>query len=500
MTLNRRDFLKASGLTALSIGLVRQMQWSGARSLRAAQPLTSDHLHVLHRTTWGVTPQDIQHIQEMGIEGYIDWQLNPEMIPDPRIDAFIADELPILGASTREVYSQTQEDYGRTYYSSLYGRFYRAAYSERQLYEMVVEFWTDHFNVPNHDLVAEKLLDDREVVRRHALGSFRDLLFASAQSRAMLYYLDQAWSYAEHPNENYAREVMELHTLGVAGGYTEDDVKSLARILTGWTVQDSWNNSDSGFFFDGSVHDWDEKMFLGRTFPAGRGIEEGLEALDMLATHPSTAAFVSRKLVRRFVSDDPQQPLVDRVTQVFLETGGDIRTMMRAILLSEEFMAAKALRFKRPVHFLVSILRTFGDKFTTYDPNWWIWSTEAMGQMPFAWGPPNGYPDVSAAWISTSTLLERWNLGFFMPMAVEDWWEGGDLDMDALIPPVQTAGELVDNLAKVVLGGDLPQDDRAALIAFITDGGDRVIEGWERTDKIQGAMGLLFNSPYFQWY
>ncbi len=500
MTLNRRDFMKMSGLTALSIGLASRIQWSGTRTVQAAQSLTSDHLHILHRTTWGASAQDIQRIQEMGIEGYIDWQLNPEMIPDPRIDAFVADEYPRLNYGFRELAAVTQEDYGATYFAAIYGRFYRAAYSERQLYEMVVEFWNDHFNVPNHDLVVEKMIDDREVIRRHALGKFRNMLFASAQSRAMLYYLDQAWSYAEHPNENYAREVMELHTLGVSGGYTEDDVKALARILTGWTVRNDWNDSESGFYFDGEVHDWDEKVFLGRSFPAGRGIEEGLEALDMLATHPSTAAYIARKLVRRFVADDPPQALIDRVAQNFQDTGGDIRSMMRMILLSDEFMAARMQRFKRPIHFMVSILRAFGDKFVTYDPNWWVWSTEALGQMPYAWGPPNGYPDVSAAWISTSTLLERWNLGFAMPMAVEDWWEGGHLDMDTLVPHAQTAGELVDNVSKVVLGGDLPQDDRAQLIGFVTGGDDRVLEDWERADKIQAVMGLLFNSPYFQWY
>jgi uncharacterized protein (DUF1800 family) len=500
MALNRRDFMKISGLTALSIGLASRVQWSDVHSAHAAQSLMSNELHLLHRATWGVTPQDIQRIQEMGIESYIDWQLNPEMIPDPRVDAFIANEQPLLGLNVNDLVAATEEDYGATYFAALYGRFYRAAYSERQLYEMVVEFWNDHFNIPNHDLVWEKMIDDREVIRKHALGTFRDLLFASAQSRAMLYYLDQAWSYAEHPNENYAREIMELHTLSVEGGYTEADVKALARILTGWTVRDGWNNNDSGFYFDGSVHDWDEKVFLGRTFPAGRGVEEGLEALDMLATHPSTSQFIARKLVRRFVADAPPQTLVDSVAQLFRDTGGDIRSMMRMILLSEEFKASKMQRFKRPVHLLVSILRTYGDKFTTQDANWWVWSTEALGQMPYAWGPPNGYPDVGAAWISTSTLLGRWNLGFHMANASEDWWEGGDLDMDALIPPAQTAGELVDNVAKVVLGGDLPQEDRAQLIAFITEGEDRALEDWERADKLAALLGLLFNSPYFQWY
>jgi hypothetical protein len=500
MAINRRDFMKLSSVLALSAGLAHTVRWSEASALAAAEPLSSDELHLLRRMTWGVTDHDIHHIRQMGIEGYVDWQLQPELIPDPVIDTFIAETEPLLSYRYPELLAATQEDYGRTYMASLHGRLFRAAYSERQLYELMVEFWTDHFNVPNHDLVWEKLIDDREVIRRHALGSFRDLLLASAQSRAMLYYLDQAWSHADHPNENYAREVMELHTLGVDGGYSESDVRSLARILTGWTVRDGWNDNDSGFFFDGSVHDWDEKIFLGRTFPAGRGIEEGLEALDMLAAHPSTARFIARKLVRRFVSDVPPQALVDRVSQVFLETGGNLRSMMRSILLSEEFMESANQRFKRPVHFLVNILRVFGDKFTSYDPNWWVWTTEPLGQMPYSWGPPNGYPDVNAAWIGTSTLLARWSLGFFMPMAAEPWWEGGQLNIDDLIPHAQNAGALVDHAAKVVLHGNLPETDRQQLITFITGGNDRPIEDWERADKIQSILGLLFNSPYFQWY
>lgn len=500
MTINRRDFLKMGGGVALTIALASKVQWSGARTLRAADalPLTDANLHVVNRLTWGAMPQDIERIRSMGVEAYIDWQLNPETIDDPLVDAFMADRGAILNADFATMQATTREDYGIMYTAAVWARIYRAAFSERQLYEHVVDFWTDHFNIPISDYLVEKAIDDRDVIRRHALGTFRDLFFASAKSPAMLYYLDNAVSNADHPNENYAREVMELHTLGVSGGYTEDDVKALARLLTGWGVNEAFGGGN--FFFDADNHDYSEKWFLGRQFPAGRGIEEGLEALDMLATHPSTAAYVCRKLVRRFVSDAPQDALVESATAVWLSSGGDIRAVLRHILLSAEFMAAAGQKFKRPLHLMASMFRAFHPQHEIHDENWYMWSLEPMGNMPYGWHPPNGYPDAAGAWISTSSLLSRWNMGFDLPYATEDWWEGGDLDLDALIPPADSAGGLVDAVSKRLLGGDLPAADRAALIHAMTGGEDRLFSHDERLNTIHTLIGLVFSSPYFQWY
>jgi uncharacterized protein (DUF1800 family) len=311
----------------------------------------------------------------------------------------------------------------------------------------------------------------------------------------MLIYLDNTYSDKEHPNENYAREVMELHTLGVNGGYTEQDVRALARILTGWV------EGQGAFRFDANRHDFSEKTFLGRSFPAERGIEEGLQALDMLATHPATAQFLCFKLCRRFVADQPPQTLVDSAAQVWVVSDGDIRQVMRHILLSAEFMASAGQRFKRPVHVLVSMLRAFGAAWTTQDRNWFMWSPESLGQMPYGWHPPNGYPDVTPAWITTGTLLERWNLAFELPFATEDWYEGADLDMDALIPQVASAGELVDAVSKRLLNGTLTDPDRAQLINFVTDNnGDQAISPEQRADRIHTLLGMVFASPYFHWY
>ncbi len=500
MPIHRRDFLRLSGITALGLGLASGIRWSGARAVQASSDgalANSAELHVLNRLTWGPRSVDVERIHAMGIDAYIDWQLAPEAIEDPRVDALLA-EYPVLTAPYAEVQAAADEDYGIPYQAALWGRIFRAAYSERQLYELMVEFWTDHFNIPISDYLADKVVDDHEVIRRHAMGKFRDLLFASAKSPAMLYYLDQAYSDREHPNENYAREVMELHTLGVDGGYTEQDVRELARILTGWTVRDSWAGR---FIFDPNRHDDGEKVFLGRTFPAGRGIEEGLEALDMLAAHPATARYIAFKLVRRFVADQPPQSLVDSTAQVFIETDGDIRAVLRHLLRSPEFMASAGQKFKRPVHLLVSILRSFDTAFTPHNVDWIIWASEGAGQIPFHWHPPNGYPDVAPAWISTGMLLERWNMGFGLSFAAEDWYEGGDLDLNALLPPATSAADLVDLASKRIINGTLPAEDRAQLISFVTGGsGDRALEDWERGDKLPTLLGLLYASPYFQWY
>jgi uncharacterized protein (DUF1800 family) len=492
--MNRRDFLRLSGVTALGLAAASQMRWSGARVARASELISNEKMHVLNRLTWGPTQPDIERINALGIQGYIDWQLNPDGIDDPRIAAFeAADPLTVAGWDTLS--PAASDDYGRVYTMATWNRYYRATYSEKQFYELMVEFWTDHFNIPISDLLVEKVIDDRTVARTHALGKFRDLLFASAQSPAMLIYLDNTYSDKEHPNENYAREVMELHTLGVEGGYSEQDVRELARILTGWT------ENRGTFRFVPDRHDFGSKTFLGRSFPEGRGVEEGLQALDMLATHPATARFVCFKLCRRFIADMPPESIVDSAAQVWVASDGDIRQVMRHILLSPEFMASAGQRFKRPVHVLVSMLRVFGDAWTPQNLDWFMWSPEALGQTPYGWHPPNGYPDVTPAWITTGTLLERWNLAFELPFASEDWYEGADLDLYGLVPPVATAGEMVDAIGKRLLGGHIPDPDRANLINFITDNnGDLPIDEGVRANSIHTVLGLVFASPYFHWY
>jgi hypothetical protein len=486
MTVSRRDFLRLSGIT-----------WSGERLVQpgGSSGLTTDNpqaLHVLKRLTWGVRPADLAKINELGIEGYIDWQLAPELIDDPQVNDFVAARR-ILNMSWQQLIELINgNSYGQVLETVLWGRVFRAAYSERQLYELMVEFWTDHFNVPIADLLAEKAVDDREVVRAHALGSFRELLFASARSAAMLYYLNNDSSSKEHPNENYAREIMELHTLGVEGGYTETDVKEVARALTGWTVD------NGAFTFNRDMHDDGEKTILGTRLAAGRGIEDGLQVLDLLATHPSTARFISLKLIRRFVSDVPPEALVNSAAEVFSSTGGDLRQVLRHILTSDEFMNAAGQKFHRPLDYVVAIMRALSPGLQIENPTTFIYSLEPLGQIPFFWHPPNGYPDAAGAWINTNGLLQRWNLALNLALAGEGYFPGASLNLEAVIPMVATVGELVDAASERVLGGRVNEADRAQLVALMGAETDNVTPDLYY-EKFPGLLGLLLASPYFQW-
>ncbi|PJF26109.1 MAG: DUF1800 domain-containing protein [Phototrophicales bacterium] len=372
-------------------------------------------------------------------------------------------------------------------------RLMRAVYSERQLFERMVEFWTDHFNIPIGDLLSYKIVDDREVIRRHAMGSFRDLLFASARSAAMLYYLNNDSSTAEHPNENYAREIMELHTLGVDGGYTESDVINVARALTGFTVH------NGEFYFDPNIHDQGEKYILGARFPAGRGIEDGLQVLDLLANHPSTARFVCFKLCRRFLGDNPPPSIVDSAASVFTQTRGSIRDVLRHILTSEEFMASEGQKFRRPFEYLVAILRVLDPGLQIQNPSDLVWSLEALGQVPFFWHPPNGYPDVSGAWINTNGLLHRWNLAMNIALSGDGYLSGAALDVRAVVPPQPTAGALVDAASERILGMILPEPDRQTMISYVASSADTPIDASRYHSRAPILIGLLLASPYFQW-
>ncbi|MDX2163029.1 MAG: DUF1800 domain-containing protein [bacterium] len=498
MVVNRRTFLRtsaAAGLGALAAHWLPQT--AAAQADTFTEVSISPELHIVNRVTWGARPQDIARINEMGSAAYIDWQLAYEAIPDPQVEAFIAARRA-LHMNRADLEALVQAQYSSVLQAALAARLYRAVTSERQLYERMVEFWTDHFNVPILDYVADKIIEDRDVIRRHALGSFRDLLFGTARSAAMLQYLDNASSSAEHPNENYARELLELHTLGVDGGYTETDVNEVARAFTGWTL--NFNQPDP-FVFSAYDHDTRTKTVLGVTLVEGRGIEDGLEVLDMLANHPSTARFISTKLIRRFVSDLPPESLIDSTSAVFIETGGDLRSVMRHILNSGEFTGSHGQKFRRPFDFLVAAARALEPGIQIGSPESLVYRLEPLGQVPYHWGPPNGYPDAAGAWINTNGLLHRWNLALDLANASEGYVSGVALHLEAVVPPQATVGALIDTAAERLLGHGLPDADRALLAAYITRSGslEEGINADTYYEKAPGLIGLVLASPYFQW-
>lgn len=397
--------------------------------------------HFLNRISFGATQGEIEKVARTGIPAYLEEQLRPEKIPDPLVEEKLAG-LKTVRLSSKDLFElypppNQAKAKGLTVSPRMEGpryvilelqqaRLLRAVYSQRQLYEVMVDFWTNHFNV-----FAAKGADrwlvtsyDRDTIRPHALGRFRELLLAAAQSPAMLFYLDNWLSVspdaAVRPvrangkaparqgiNENYARELLELHTLGVDGGYTQKDVEEVARCFTGWTIRRP--RGEAEFRFEPRMHDHGEKIVLGTKIRAGGGMEDGVKVIDLLARHPSTARFIATKLVRRLVSDDPPPSLVTQVAKVFREGDGDIKELLRTIVESPEFFSPEAVqaKVKKPLEFVASALRAVGAE-TNAAPALLRYLVR-MGEPLFLAQPPTGFPDVGSTWVSPDMLLSRMN-------------------------------------------------------------------------------------------
>jgi uncharacterized protein (DUF1800 family) len=453
-------------------------------------------VHLVNRLTWGARPADLERVRALGRDGYVDWQLAHEAIDDPLVERFM-EEHPVLLADTRAIQRALEDDYAEVVRQALWGRLYRAVMSERQLYERMVEFWTDHFNVPGPDRVAEKIVDDREVARAHALGRFRDLLLASARSPGMLLYLNNASSHRDHPNQNYARELLELHTLGVDGGYTERDVAEVARCFTGWTLEQGWRGD---MVFDRAIHDEGEKVVLGHRIAAGRGIEDGLQVIDILATHPSTARFVAFKLCRRFVDDEPPAELVSDVAASFRASDGDLRRALRTLFTSDAFRSLRGTKLRRPLEVIVAMLRALSPSVQVRD----YWTVnhvlELMGHVPYAWFPPDGYPDVAERWLNANGLLHRWNSAMALAHAHHGSTDAAvHVDLDAVVPPSETAGALVDAAWLRLIGDPIDPATRETLLASMgaARAGEPVTRAF-REEHLATLVGLILASPAFQ--
>jgi len=306
-------------------------------------------------------------------------------------------------------------------------KIYRAIYSNHQLEEVLVDFWLNHFNVYNNKAQVRMLLTsyERDAIRPHVLGRFEEMLLATARHPAMLMYLDNFLSQAPRDdfmpqvqpngapfrrpglNENYGREVMELHTLGVDGGYTQDDVIAVARAFSGWTIYDLQRSGE--FQFNPATHDRKEKVILGRTLPPGRGEQDGLDVIDILAHHPSTAKFISKKLAQRFVADEPPQTLIDRMAATFTKTDGDIRAVLQTMFSSVEFSSEGAFqsKMKSPLEVVLGAVRALNAEVT--DAFTLTQRIAELGQPLYGKVEPTGYPNTGESWASTSGLLGRIN-------------------------------------------------------------------------------------------
>jgi uncharacterized protein (DUF1800 family) len=430
-------------LIKLKCWILTLILWLGVLTPVAAAEMSPDLqvIHVLNRLSFGPRPGAIEDVKTLGIEDYIQKQLSPELLPEPPSLTEQLARLETLNLSPIELYrryveaKQARERAGvpmptmslqQAAQVSPLGqtrtaRLLRAVYSPRQLQEVLVDFWYNHFNV-----TFEKGLNyvwagayEQQAIRPHVLGKFRDLLGATARHPAMLHYLDNwrntapdspgAQGIFKGLNQNYARELMELHTLGVDGGYTETDVVTLAKILTGWGLCSlKQPDNESGFCFHPQRHDASDKVFLGEKIPGG-GADEVERVLDILAQHPSTANHISYKLAQYFVADQPPQALVNRLAERFLATDGDIRAVLNTLFHSPEFWDEQvfAAKFKTPYRYLLSVLRTheFGSEnlqfaFTMFD---------RLGMPLYGCESPDGYKNTQAAWLSPDGIMRRLN-------------------------------------------------------------------------------------------
>ncbi len=654
--------LVIGALLSGTFAVASSAQSARSRSDQGAARLNEDQriLHVLNRLGFGARPGDVARVKAIGLEKYINQQLNPSSINDTVADAKVKD-LSVLNMTTAELYekfpqpgqllkrlerrgelpdgltaarenrvkggnstpaqpgsdsmempagddlkrngdqpaengdprdNQKYRQAIRDYYlphglqrpqrisaELQASRILRAVYSERQLQEVMVDFWSNHFNIFAGKGADRWLLVsyDRDTIRPNAMGKFSDLLIATAQSPAMLFYLDNFQSVSPNAqlgpgagrgqrnqqrgglfdllmggrgnrrnrqlrddqamprnpdataqqsagapkppaqpqrqrrgiNENYARELMELHTLGVEGGYTQKDVQEVARCFTGWTIfaprgaavatqamtngprAEMLRENAGKFFFNARAHDDGEKTVLGHKIPAGGGMKDGLMVLDILAHHPSTAKFVATKLARHFVSDTPPPALVDRVADAFTKSNGDIREALRAVFFSPEFNSAEAYRakIKRPFELTISAIRTLGGE-TTGGPQLHQWIAR-MGEPLYGFQTPNGYSDTAESWVNTGALLERLNFGLTLASnripgtrvnlkQFLDSGNGQSLDKS----------QIMERFLGLIVAGDITPKTKEALLKQLNEQAPLVVPAMTaETSEMNGPVG-----------
>jgi uncharacterized protein (DUF1800 family) len=508
--------------------------------------------HVLNRLGFGPAPGDLERVRTIGLAAYIEQQLHPERLADAGMRARL-EGLQTINKTSREIAQeyylpaemerrerqrQAAQDPSMTapapatapqtaaqrgerqmLVELAHQKILRAAYSDRQLEEVLVDFWFNHFNVFAGKGVTRIYLSEyeRDAIRPHVLGTFRDLLQAVAESPAMLFYLDnwqsaapadaammesrapargrpgrrrpaanQSGTLADLPpmlqnrrprglNENYARELMELHTLGVDGGYTQKDVQEVARAFTGWTI--AMPRQGGSFTFEPRMHDNGEKIVLGRKIKAGGGKKDGEHVLDILAEHPSTSRHIALKLARRFVSDNPPAELVDRAAKRFRDTHGDLREVVRTIVTSPEFFAPASYRakVKTPLEFVVSAVRAA--RVDIVSPLPLVQALRNLGMPLYMCQPPTGYSDKAEAWVNTGALLNRMNFAVALTSGRARGGRG----------QAGSGSNRVDVSADLISTAVMANDVSAATSATVA-----------KAANVPQAVALLLGSPEFQ--
>ena len=533
MALTRRDVLTAGGAAAVGATIAPHLApddlsgWAAKPSVAWAagcdtpMPAPSHELHLLNRAAFGPTAAELAFVRAVGTRSWIEEQLNPELIDDADIEDAL---LPLISLNWTlpQLKDRGFGGSGRPLQNELVAAtLYRAVKSKRQLFEVMVDHWSNQLNVfmPEEFISRVKSWEDRTVFRAHAMGTFREIVHGSSRSPAMLRYLDGARNTKSGPNENYARELMELHTIGPDGGYTEDDVKQVALCFTGWTYnRDTWE-----YEFRAGDHAGGGKTVLGRTIPSA-GAAEGQMVIDLLVDLPACATHVARRLVRRFVADVPPEDLVARVAAAF-GRDGDIKAMLRVLLNDDAFYAATHAtwaggdngpsKIRRPLEQWVAVLRATetnvdalleslpadayeGEGVVDYSGRAEHY-LQMMDHLPFRWRTPDGYPDSREWWGGMHVMISRWN--FAMALTNGDLWniEPGLMARTRRSGVAYEGAALVDFWAGRLLGRELLPADRDRLIQYMIRGDTEPLPEAIVAERQALLIALLFDSPYFQW-
>ncbi|MFZ5657577.1 MAG: DUF1800 domain-containing protein [Pseudomonadota bacterium] len=541
-------------------------QPAGAGAISSADVLTLARppfaVRMLRSLSFGPTPATIAEFNALGstdvqrLANWVDWQLDWRNIDDGALDARIAaQDYTTLAKSVPQLWADhvvPNPDWLvrlRPAFEIQRLQWVRATYSRRQLREMVVAFWHNHFHVQGTHWSAGPVFVhyDRDVIRPNALGNFRTMLEAVASSPSMLYYLNNNSNTRNGPNENYARELMELHTLGAMhyfgfadpatlprdpmdanfpAGYTDIDVYEVARAFTGWTLRDGhWqfpSENDGTFVYRATWHDTNAKTVLGMSLPANQAaMKDGRDVLDRLASHPATARFVCTKLIRRFVTDAPPASLVASAAQVFRQNWqapNQIELVLRHILNSTAMFNTWGQKVRHPFDSLVAAMRAGGSDWTLRmgadgdTPSHFVWLAGLTGHTPFNWAPPNGYPDVAGAWSGSSAIAMTWKMLNWLTEASDN----GSLLLPVVAPtranvPTWTANALVDYWCMRLLGYLPTPERRQTLARFMAQNGDPATyvitdtDAWAASDlkrhynhqRLRSMVSLIMLSPEF---
>ena len=526
---SRRSLLRGAGRlfaaasqsaagTAVSVAAIaalttRQIAHAGPSSAADADP-GALATKLVSRTNFGVTSEEITRFNQLGYSGYLDYHLNHSAIPDTYVQSRLTGGIagiPALATLTmtgEQLYALANP--GQQANELIEATLIRAVYSKRQLYERMVEFWSDHFNLDlNTGSVGTlKTLDDRDTIRANAMTTFGTLLNASIRSPAMLNYLNNDLNTRTGPNENYARELMELHTLSSSGGYTQADVIAVARCLTGWTRYGSTStptNLRGTFRYNASVHDTLAKVLspvfnlsgtTSVTIPANQpNMKDGQDVLDILVRHPRTAEFISTKLCRRFIGENCPAAVIAAVKTTYLNNGagvvGDVKSMLRT-MLAPNIVYTATPRWKRPFHLYVSALRVLPVTITTTSSL--RTRLTRAGHLPFNWGPPDGYPDTLEYW--SGQQLPRWNFGDeVLPTTATTGSSitGVSTDVGTMLAGATTRADVMNRIDLNLFQNEMDPASKARILTYLNS---TTFTQQNRNE----AVALSLMTPGFQWY